>query len=1159
MEGLESTYTECRDFDKEAFEGDMLEQVMAMDSQWYPAGDDARFFGLHGSDYPQDFKQFSNRTTLAVVVTDDNEIWGTLDRTASGNSNAFVTVCPELHSQCPGLLFQISDDPDQKYFNQTFKFQGSAIAVEEKGPAYTFGSPLFDDSKATGHDKDTWLKYIQEQVPATRPELLTLAKNGHLEMYQLKRSHAMPVSRDTARHMEDIQKRIEKEEALSEKDKCMLAFANSGTYTIFVKGRFKFNTAEQTKQNNERWMEFNMWFQAMMSYAAMHGNLWFYRHQALDFVDPLHEAFPIESMRVPRWMVTEWTFERRITVDGEGKKRHEGKWQNPEPKTWAQFKNIWLDMESSLFLHRLALVREQRFQSKEIAALLQSGPNCILTAKFCPSKWPKVGANCTYFVSVIGQNMQHFVDGLVPMPTAGMAIEVSLISEVDDSKSVRYKGRVVEDPSAAEGVLYTCAMEGPEDDSIDPTKERNIRLVVFDYTLANQRKLTALSECAKQRPTIAGNIGVNTLGVLFDANVPDPSAADLVAELNTKGARAVANAIADDAHLNKTQAMALRAMIESLNPIVLTQGPPGTGKTMLIRAIIKMFATLGYKVLVTSGQKEAVNNCANVAKRDSKRDREFVHFTGASSTLRGAQMLKMRHEANTASFDININQGLTDPSVEDDPETIIWELQHSADKSKRPQYREDAFGARLRGYMEEWSQKIDGRTPHAMQKEASDYFAYEASLQSLLQATNLTQEDRKEIKHTRQWMEKLERDLGRHFLANHVAAVFCTSSMSCHPRLYEAFKPDILLVDEAALTSLSDIATSMIAFEQTLKRVSLLGDHVQRKAVVGGRGCNEGFALLESSIFDRLIRPGSGYEVTMLNLQYRMHQDICAWLSKEFYNGLLQTHFQTVNNLEPELQVTLRAFWRARLGEKWIGKMRIAIDVTDVPMIKSMTYKQTTSQYNIWESDMVLEIIDAMLYFDPPVAKEGEIQGRKIEASDIGIISPYNGQVGWVISALVKQDNLRAHNNQPKQNRDIQVSSTYGVQGREFNIVLVSMVANAGTVGTQEDRLAVRFIANRGQLCVEMSRARCNLVILGNFQAWYQGIYTKNNFMNMVPNRHLKSLVVDLHMRKDVFTSDEFRNCLAVGEFDKRVIGRAPRGGAARGGTYQVNKRQRGI
>lgn len=96
-----------------------------------------------------------------------------------------------------------------------------------------------------------------------------------------------------------------------------------------------------------------------------------------------------------------------------------------------------------------------------------------------------------------------------------------------------------------------------------------------------------------------------------------------------------------------------------------------------------------------------------------------------------------------------------------------------------------------------------------------------------------------------------------------------------------------MVVDEASQLTEPGAVVPLV---KGCEKAVLVGDHVQLRPTVGKDAVGEGF---EVSLFERVFtaREGDGDGVArrMLDVQYRMHGEICAVVSGEFYEGRLKT------------------------------------------------------------------------------------------------------------------------------------------------------------------------------------------------------------------------------------------------------------------------------
>lgn len=114
--------------------------------------------------------------------------------------------------------------------------------------------------------------------------------------------------------------------------------------------------------------------------------------------------------------------------------------------------------------------------------------------------------------------------------------------------------------------------------------------------------------------------------------------------------------------------------------------------------------------------------------------------------------------------------------------------------------------------------------------------------------------------------------------ADIVGSTLSYSGSAVFARLNRKF--DVVVIDEAAQAV---EPSTLIPFMNGAKRVYLVGDPNQLPATVLSARASE--YSYSKSLFKRLML--AGYPIHMMNVQYRMHPDISAFPSKEFYGGRL--------------------------------------------------------------------------------------------------------------------------------------------------------------------------------------------------------------------------------------------------------------------------------
>ncbi len=261
---------------------------------------------------------------------------------------------------------------------------------------------------------------------------------------------------------------------------------------------------------------------------------------------------------------------------------------------------------------------------------------------------------------------------------------------------------------------------------------------------------------------------------------------------------------------------------------------------------------------------------------------------------------------------------------------------------------------------------------------------------------------------------------------------------------------DFVIVDEAARSNPLDLLIPM----SMGRRIILVGDHkqlphmVERDVVqaVAKRSEHKNVeSVLEESLFMRLNAAVSETDkklgiarTAMLSEQYRMHPDICD-LVNLFYDGKLET-------------LCKREDKEHNLG-LYDNKAIAWIDLPLSDEYPAEIKKQSVSRP--CEVDRIKEELSKIL-------------SRNAEYK-IGIITFYSAQ------AKLLNDMVR--DNFPSDIDRIRVGTVDAFQGKEFDVVLLSVVRSNQE---EEIRKRVGFLDNDNRLCVAFSRAKRLLIAVGD-------------------------------------------------------------------------------
>lgn len=289
--------------------------------------------------------------------------------------------------------------------------------------------------------------------------------------------------------------------------------------------------------------------------------------------------------------------------------------------------------------------------------------------------------------------------------------------------------------------------------------------------------------------------------------------------------------------------------------------------------------------------------------------------------------------------------------------------------------------------------------------------------------------------------------------------VCCTLSMAGIPKMVltkDLF--DYLIVDEAC--QCTEPAT-LIPFQLCPKRVILVGDQNQLPATTFSDNSNR--TNFCRSLFERLLQ--SGYDKTMLTIQYRMHPSIRKFPSDQFYDGLIHDHESIMaRQLPPQLQDLAQFF----------GSRMIFFDVQHA--IETVDDK---SKCNYGEAEFTQRLVELIAH---SAAERGSLKPIK---GQIGVISPYKSQVRQLKNRLGPL--CRSH--ECSLQDTIEVNTVDAFQGREKDIIIFNCVRSNDAPTLKS---ALGFLIDERRLNVAITRPKFFLFVVGNARTLSQSEVWKN-------------------------------------------------------------------
>ena len=266
------------------------------------------------------------------------------------------------------------------------------------------------------------------------------------------------------------------------------------------------------------------------------------------------------------------------------------------------------------------------------------------------------------------------------------------------------------------------------------------------------------------------------------------------------------------------------------------------------------------------------------------------------------------------------------------------------------------------------------------------------------------------------------------------ARVIACTLVGAASRVLERKRFSSLFIDEAAQAI---EAACWIAISRA-DRVILAGDHCQLpptiKCIEAARG-GLGRTLLEKVV---LHKPET---VSLLKIQYRMHEDIMRFPSRWFYH----------DELEAAPEVKYRGILDFDTPASWIDTSELDLQEKAVA--------EGTGRLNTGEAELLVR--ELKNYME-------RIGIRRIleEHIDFGVISPYRAQVHYLRHRLKKEPYFRPCR------RLITVHTVDGFQGQERDVIMISLVR-------ANEKGQIGFLRDLRRMNVAITRARMKLLILG--------------------------------------------------------------------------------
>ncbi|KAL3798381.1 hypothetical protein HJC23_005034 [Cyclotella cryptica] len=480
--------------------------------------------------------------------------------------------------------------------------------------------------------------------------------------------------------------------------------------------------------------------------------------------------------------------------------------------------------------------------------------------------------------------------------------------------------------------------------------------------------------------------------------------------------------------LDYSQREAVIFALHSDYPISLIHGPPGTGKTTTVAELIRCAVHYkNWRVLVAAPSNVAVDNVLDrlMYLENESRPELGKRKSSMKSNSPRIKAVRLGHPAR-------IQHGIQKYSLES--------LVHSSDGTEIVQDCRRELSSHLKTLSDPKSRSPDKRNAYREMKSL-----------------------RKEIKSRE---EKVVGEVLRN--ANVVLSTNVGAAGSMFKHLVdsrgEPISFDLVIIDEAAQALEATCWISLLRG----KRAVLAGDHCQLPPTIKSLN-SEVRRELGKTLFERLMKANKDETTNtcsrMLEVQYRMHEDIANWASKAMYDGKLISHESVRHRKLSSLSQVEKRMNTEQSNEDMESSQLdnvtlLLVDTTGCGFTEMTT--SAGSRYNEGEAELVASHVNSLLSLG-------------LRAEDIAVITPYNGQVELLRKRLL-----------PKVPR-LEIRSVDGFQGGEREAVVLSLVRSSERCGKD----GIGFLRDKRRLNVAITRAKRHCALICDCETVSQDMFIK--------------------------------------------------------------------
>ncbi len=271
-------------------------------------------------------------------------------------------------------------------------------------------------------------------------------------------------------------------------------------------------------------------------------------------------------------------------------------------------------------------------------------------------------------------------------------------------------------------------------------------------------------------------------------------------------------------------------------------------------------------------------------------------------------------------------------------------------------------------------------------------------------------------------------------LLNSAQAICCTLVGSSHP-VMKGRKFKTVFIDEAG-QSLEPACWIPLLRTQ---RAIFAGDHCQLPPTIkSAEAAKNGLAI---TLFEKGIAKYPDH-ASMLQVQYRMHEDIMTFPSNYFYEGRLIAH----ESVQHEL----------------LRPHESAIDFIDTAGCgyHEEQDKETLSRYNEQEAQLLINLVERLV-------ESIGVEAWQTEKITLGIITPYSAQVDRLHRLAESSTILELLHGL------ISINTVDAFQGQERDVIVIGFVRS-------NEKSEVGFLSDIRRTNVAITRAKKKLILVGD-------------------------------------------------------------------------------